>query len=71
MNRSLRFLVAYKDSIILTSELVRNSWIFLIDQIGIIVLELEFIMHIRNEFQINETRLKKDFYFSSQPFKLL
>lgn len=71
MNGSLCFLVAYKDSIVLASELVRNSRIFLIDQVGIIVLELEFVMHIGDELQINETRLNKDIYFSSQPFKLL
>lgn len=49
MNGSLGFLVAYKNSIVLAPELVRNSWIFLIDQVGIIVLELELVMHIGNE----------------------
>ncbi len=71
MNGSLGFLVAYENSIILTSELVRNSWIFLIDQVGIIVLELELVMHIGNKLQVNEARLKKDIYFYSHPFKLL
>lgn len=71
MNGSLGFLVAHKNSIVLTSELVRNSWIFFINQVGRIVLELEFVMHIRNKLQVNETRLNKGIYFSSHPFKLL
>jgi hypothetical protein len=56
-SRSVHLFIVYENAVVETAELVEDSWIFLVYEVLVHVFEFEFIHHVGNEYQVNDTEL--------------
>lgn len=54
---SSELLAANENSIVLATELVCDGRVFFVDQIGVVVLEFELVVHVWDQLQIYKTRI--------------